>query len=150
MQSIIRNATLSDLSRCAELLAILFSQEKEFEPNATAQLHALTMIAESPASGQIFVAEVNGKVEGMVLLLFTISTYLGKRVALLEDMIVAPEWRGKGIGSQLLHHALAYAQSNGMGRVTLLTDLDNEAGHQFYKAHGFVRSSMVPFRYVWG
>jgi len=142
----VRTAVERDVPRCAELLGILFSQEHEFTPDAEAQSKALSMIIKNPCLGQIFVGEIDGLIQGMVLLLFTVSTFLGKKVVLLEDMVVAPAWRGKGLGSRLIDHALEFAHQEGFGRITLLTDNDNEIAQQFYTAKGFTKSGMVVFR----
>jgi GNAT superfamily N-acetyltransferase len=90
--------------------------------------------------------EENGQIVGMVNLLFTISTALGERVALLEDMVVSPEVRGTGIGAKLLSEAISLARERGCKRITLLTDRSNEAAQRFYAKQGFVLSSMVPMR----
>ena len=58
----------------------------------------------------------------MVNLLFTISTAEGGFVVLLEDVIVHHEFRGRGVGSQLLNHAIEYAKRKEFLRMTLLTD----------------------------
>lgn len=135
-----------DVQRCAELLGLLFSQEREFTPDAGAQSRGLSMIINNPELGRIFVAEVDGVVQGMVLLLITVSTFLGTKVALLEDMVVAPEWRGLGLGSRLIDHAVEFARREGFGRITLLTDRDNNPAQLFYSSKGFITSEMVVFR----
>ena len=142
----VRTALMSDVPRCAELLEILFSQEHEFTADPETQSRALSLIIDNPEFGRIFVCDVDGVVEGMVMLLFTVSTFLGKKVALLEDMVGAPQWRHKGIGSLLINHAMEFACREGLGRITLLTDRDNNAAQQFYKSKGFAQSEMVVFR----
>jgi len=142
----IRTAVEHDVPRCAELLGLLFRQEHEFTPDAELQSRGLNMILHNPEHGQIFVAEVDGVIQGMVMLLFTVSTFLGKKVALLEDMIVAPAWRGKGLGSRLIDHAADFACREGFGRITLLTDKDNDTAQHFYSSKGFMESEMVVFR----
>ncbi len=82
----------------------------------------------------------------MANLLFTVSTALGGRAAILEDLIVRREFRGQGIGTLLLSAALAYAKDNGCLRVTLLTDADNESAISFYRRHQFEVSPMIPLR----
>jgi rubredoxin/ribosomal protein S18 acetylase RimI-like enzyme len=144
----IRTATESDVARCAELLEILFSQEHEFTANAEAQSRALSMIIRNPELGRIFVADIDGMIEGMVMLLFTVSTFLGRKAALLEDMVVMPAWRSKGVGTRLIDHAVDFANREGFGRITLLTDQDNDAAQRFYREHGFARSEMVVFRKI--
>jgi GNAT superfamily N-acetyltransferase len=142
----VRTARESDVARCSELLAVLFSQEEEFTPDTAAQSRGLRMIMQNPGLGRIFVAEVDGTVQGMVLLLFTVSTFLGRKVALLEDMVVAPAWRAKGVGSGLIEHAVEFARTEGFGRITLLTDGGNGSAQRFYRSKGFSRSEMVVFR----
>lgn len=142
----IRIALEGDEARCAELLGILFSQEHEFTPNAETQSRGLSIIIRNPELGRIFVGEIDGVIEGMVMLLFTVSTFLGQKVALLEDMVVAPAWRGKGLGTLLINHAVDFARSEGFGRITLLTDRDNNTAQQFYRSQGFAKSEMVVFR----
>jgi GNAT superfamily N-acetyltransferase len=96
--------------------------------------------------GTILVAHENDALVGMVNLLFTESTALGSRVALLEDMIVLPAARGKGIGTMLMQAAFQAARAEGCKRITLLTDAKNAAAQRFYARHGFGRSSMIPMR----
>ncbi len=146
MISKIRTASEGDEARCAELLGILFSQEQEFSADAEVQSRALSMIIRNPELGRIFVGEIDGVITGMVMLLFTVSTFLGRKVALLEDMVVSPSWRGKGLGTLLINHAEEFARSEAFGRITLLTDRDNETAQQFYRAQGFAPSEMVVFR----
>jgi len=82
----------------------------------------------------------------MVTILFTVSTAEGDRAAWLEDMVVHPDCRGRGIGRRLLNHALAEAKMAGCTRITLLTDGENHRAMRFYSRAGFVRSAMTPFR----
>ena len=146
----IRVAGADDVIRCSELLGMLFSQEREFSPDLEAQSKGLAMIIDNPDAGVVFVYEVDGIIQGMVLLLFTISTALGKKVALLEDLIVTPDFRGKGLGASLVQRGLECALDKGCGRVTLLTDHDNEAAHKMYRKCGFAKSDMVVFRVLLG
>ena len=142
-----RPATLADLDALCGLLAVLFSQEAEFAPDEAAARRGLTAIIEGPEVGCILVAcTPQGEVVGMVNLLWTVSTALGQRVALLEDMVVAPTTRGGGVGSQLIEAAIATAREAGCGRITLLTDADNTDAQRFYARHGFAASPMVPWR----
>jgi GNAT superfamily N-acetyltransferase len=146
----IRLANADDVARCAELLGMLFSQEREFVPDLAAQSKGLAMIINNPDAGFVLVYEAGGVIRGMVLLLFTVSTALGKKVAILEDMIVTPDFRGKGVGTSLVERALECALDKGCGRVTLLTDHDNEAAHKIYHKCGFTKSDMVVFRMLIG
>ncbi|MCH9813794.1 MAG: GNAT family N-acetyltransferase [Epsilonproteobacteria bacterium] len=142
----IHKAELQDIPILCELLHILFSQEVEFVPDQTKQEKALCQIIESEIVGDIFVAKVEGKIVAMVNLLYTLSTALGGKVALLEDMIVHPAYQGRGIGSTLIDETMREAQKAGCQRITLLSDDDNHSAHRFYQKSGFSPSSMKSFR----
>ena len=146
----IDKATPNDIPALSALLSVLFAQEAEFTPDTAAQSRGLARIIEDSGIGTILVAREAGQILGMVNLLFTTSTALGARVALLEDMIVAPQARGRGVGSLLLSHAIERAGADGCKRITLLTDRANAAAQRFYARHGFVSSGMVPMRLLVG
>ncbi len=141
-------AQRSDLPALVALLQLLFEQEREFTPAPEKQWRGLELILDAPGTGQILVAREDGRVAGMVSLLFSVSTALGERVCWLEDMIVHPEARSGGIGTQLITHALDYARSHGYARVSLLTDDTNSDARRFYARHGFAHSDMVTMRHL--
>jgi len=146
----ITTALKSDIPELCQLLNVLFSQESEFSPNRENQVRGLSLIIENPAVGRIVVAKVDGVIVAMVNVLFTVSTALGTRVAIFEDMVVSPEVRGSGIGSQLLEYAIRLAHSCDCKRITLLTDTDNISAQSFYAKHGFKKSAMIPLRLALG
>jgi GNAT superfamily N-acetyltransferase len=139
-------AAFSDINELVDLLTILFEQEAEFVPNPQAQKKALGKIILDPKIGIVFVAKEQGQVVGMINLLFTESTALGAKVAILEDMVIHPLHRGLGIGTQLIEYVIQEAKKLECKRITLLTDTHNHNAHSLYKKMGFVASSMQPFR----
>ena len=139
-------ATHSDIPALVELLNSLFEQEAEFEPNSETQSKALSKIILDSKIGIILIAKDDDKILGMVNLLFTESTALGSKVALLEDMVVLSSSRGRGIGSQLIDYGISEAKKAGCKRITLLTDIENTKAQSFYQKKGFVKSKMTPYR----
>jgi GNAT superfamily N-acetyltransferase len=139
-------ATHLDIPELVELLNSLFEQEAEFEPNSETQSKALSKIILDSKIGIILIAKDDDKILGMVNLLFTESTALGSKVALLEDMVVLSSSRGEGIGSQLIDYAISEAKKAGCKRITLLTDIKNTKAQSFYQKKGFVKSKMTPYR----
>ena len=142
----ITKATKEDIPGLCALLGLLFAQEAEFQPDRSLQSAGLQKIIDFPERGQILVLREGGSLLGMINLLFTVSTALGGRVAVLEDMVVHPDHRGSGAGSTLLQAAIDFAKSVGCRRMTLLTDQTNTSAQRFYQRHGFTRSEMVPMR----
>lgn len=139
-------ANISDIPALCELLDILFSQEADFKSDQKAQSRGLDRIISNPDVGFIIVARRDNQILGMVNLLYTVSTALGDRVALLEDMVVTLNARSTGIGSRLLEEAIQVARLNGCKRITLLTDRANIPAQRFYQRHGFDFSAMIPLR----
>jgi len=142
----IRIAQAADINQLGELLGDLFRQEADFSPDESLQRKGLSAIIGNPELGIIFVLEESQLIIGMVNLLFSISTALGGKVAILEDMIVRPEYRKKGYGSLLINQAIVFAKNNGFQRITLLTDQNNLAAQSFYESFGFAKSAMIPMR----
>ena len=139
-------ANEGDIPALCGLLTLLFEQEAEFAPDSEKQKRGLSMVISRPEQGLILVARHGEQIVGMVSLLYTWSTALGGRVALLEDLQVLPECRNQGIGSKLLQHALCAARQMECLRITLLTDCDNQRAQVFYQRWGFVLSPMIPMR----
>lgn len=142
----IRTATHDDIPALVRLLGQLFAQEAEFHPDDRAQARGLAAILADARIGSILIAEHGDKPVGMANLLYTVSTALGGRVAILEDMVIDEECRGAGFGRALLAAAIERARADGCLRITLLTDTDNARAQRLYGSFGFKRSAMVPFR----
>jgi ribosomal protein S18 acetylase RimI-like enzyme len=139
-------AVQKDLPRLVELLGILFESEAEFAADAEKQRVALQALLSDPTEGRIFVAREGREVVAMCSLLYTISTAEGGKAALFEDLVVAPDHRKRGIGEALLKHVIAHARGEGVLRITLLTDMQNERAQAMYRRVGFVGSPMKPMR----
>lgn len=142
----VREARDEDIPAMSELLGVLFTQESEFTPDTERHKTGLRAILKDSTRGQLLVLEDEGKVVGMLNLLFLPSTALGITVGLLEDVVVKPTHRGCGGGALLMRRAIALAKAKGLGRLTLLTDSGNEAAQRFYTRHGFVGSAMRTMR----
>ena len=142
----IRFATKNDIFALSELLSELFSQELEFSVNKKLQEKGLIAILENENIGNILIVSINEEIVAMVNILYTISTALGTKVAILEDMIVSKNFQNQNIGSELLKYAIEVAKNKGCKRITLLTDNDNSNAHKFYKKSGFQKLNMIPFR----
>jgi len=85
-------------------------------------------------SERLGVAEVRGQVIG-----YTLSTVHGAE-ATLGRLAVAPEHRGRGVGTSLLADAVAYLARKGVSAVTLCTQEDNDDSRRLYRRAGFRES----------
>jgi ribosomal protein S18 acetylase RimI-like enzyme len=141
-------AVSGDVPELCTLLGELFQEEKEFRPDRKSQARALKMILQNPASGGIIILREEGGIVAAATVLFTISTALGDRAALLQDIVVAPYARGRGLGGRMLEAVKRYATSHGCRGIMLLTDFDNFAAQRFYARHGFAASGMRLMRFT--
>ena len=139
-------AAARDLPQMVVLLGQLFEQEAEFAPDASKQETALKMILADPKIGKLYAAKDGSKVVAMASLLYTVSTAEGGKAALFEDLVVHPDFRKQGIGARLLEYVIAQARAEGVLRLTLLTDMQNEQAQVLYRRLGFVGSPMKPMR----
>jgi ribosomal protein S18 acetylase RimI-like enzyme len=141
-------ASKADIEELVRLLQVLFTQDIEFEPDYQKQKSGLELIITNPDIGEILVLKMDGKVIGMVSLLYSISTALGGKVAILEDMVIDPDFRGQSFGKELLLEAIGFSKFRNCLRITLLTDFDNDLAIRFYQSVGFTVSKMIPLRLV--
>ncbi|MGH8688415.1 MAG: GNAT family N-acetyltransferase [Burkholderiales bacterium] len=139
-------ATQADVSQLVELLGLLFTQEHELSPDAAKQRRALQAILADPTRARIYVAREGDQVVAMAALHFTTSTAEGGKVAGLEDCVVHPDHRGRGVGKALLAHVIDRARAEGALRVMLLTDGDNARAQALYRKLGFTPSQMLAMR----
>jgi len=139
-------AVSKDLPQLVALLGQLFEQEAEFTADAAKQEAALKLIFADPSLGRLYVARDGSRVVAMASLLFTVSTAEGGKAALFEDLVVRPDYRKQGIGARLLEYVIAQARAEGVLRMTLLTDMQNEQAQVLYRRLGFVGSPMKPMR----
>lgn len=89
--------------------------------------------AATNASG-IFIAEENGKILGYIT--STLDRVAGK--GRIPNLAVVAEAQGKGIGRQLIQHALDYFKREGMAYAVIETMAGNEVGQHLYSSCGFV------------
>jgi aminoglycoside 6'-N-acetyltransferase I len=63
-------------------------------------------------------------------------------VARITALVVDERERRRQIGGQLLEHAVAVAQRAGCVGIELTTALDRAGAHRFYRANGFIATSL--------
>ena len=63
-------------------------------------------------------------------------------------MSVAREWRGVGVGGELLEAAAGWAMAAGVSKLTLGVFPENLPAVRFYERHGFVREGLRRAQYA--
>lgn len=135
MSTIIRDAKKEDMPAVLELIKELAAFEKE--PDAvitTVQTLEKEGFGEHPLF-HVFVAEVDGRIEGMALVYYRFSTWKGRTLH-LEDLIVREEMRGTGLGNALYRKVIEHAESQGLKRVEWVVLDWNQHAIDFYERSG--------------
>ncbi|WP_309380505.1 GNAT family N-acetyltransferase [Cerasicoccus frondis] len=141
-----RLAKESDLSTLVELLRQLTKVERDFTFNAEKQRAGLQRLI-NKSDAYVFVAEVGGLVAGMATIQELVSTVEGDVIGLIEDVVVHHNFRGKGVGRQLMDHLKATAEVKGYKRLQLLADVNNPPAEAFYESQDFSPTSLKQWRW---
>ena len=80
-----------------------------------------------------FVAEDNGKIVGYI------TTWQDQPAGIghIPNVAIAPEYRGHGLGRQLIEHALEHFRRCGLSHAKIETLEQNEVGNHLYRSLGF-------------
>jgi GNAT superfamily N-acetyltransferase len=135
MEIKIRHAVESDCFRMMELVHELAVYEKAPEEVTVTMDHFRESGFGANPVWWAFVAEVDGRVEGLALYYIRYSTWKGQRMY-LEDIIVTEKMRGHGIGKMLFDQLIVEYKAKGFtGMVWQVLDW-NEPAINFYKKYG--------------
>jgi GNAT superfamily N-acetyltransferase len=131
----IRTATLTDL----EALTDLFEGYRAFYHKEANPEGAKSFLKERIERNEsvIYLAYKGNKAIGFTQLYPIFSSTRMKRLWLLNDLFVVPEYRGQGVSKLLLEHAKQLARDTDACEVMLETAKTNEIGNQLYPSVGF-------------
>lgn len=134
MEFTIREAGREDMPQVLELIKELAAYEKASN-EVTITVEDLEKEGFEEGNFKCFVADVEGKIEGMALVYFRFSTWKGRTVH-LEDLIVREKMRGTGLGGALYQRVVQYGYDNGVKRVEWVVSEGNKNAIQFYENTG--------------
>jgi GNAT superfamily N-acetyltransferase len=100
--------------------------------------------APARTSQPILVAEKQGALVGLSFVTFAGTARVP--FAIVEDLIVAPALRGRGVGKAILDWIAAEARARDIRRLFLESGVGNERAHHFFEQEGFQTVSIVMMR----
>lgn len=132
----IRSARVEDVPVLFDLILALAQYEK-LSHTVTGDATALTQHLFGQRSyAEALLAQWSGNPIGFALFFHNYSTFLTKPGIYLEDLFVLPDYRGRGIGRELIRQVARIAVDRGCGRLEW-TVLDwNEPAIGFYQHLG--------------
>jgi GNAT superfamily N-acetyltransferase len=143
----IRKAVIDDIA----VLASMFDKYRMFYGKTSEIKAAKTFLSERIMNNdsEIFISvDENGKYAGFVQLYPLFSSTRLKRLWLLNDLFVEPDFRGKGISKALIEESKKLCLSTGACSLTLETQKTNGIGNSLYLKMGFVLDVENNF-YAW-
>ena len=146
MKNRIRNATVADIEQLADLFDQyrVFYEKKSDKKAARAFLTARISNRES----EIFIALHRGDIVGFVQLYPLFSSTRMKRLWLLNDLFVRPEFRGQGFSIDLIEKAKELCRNTNACGMFLETAKSNDVGNNLYPKTDFNRIEDYNF-YSW-
>lgn len=96
----------------------------------------------------VYLAQIaENEIVGFTQLYPLYSSTRMRRIWLLNDLYVKPEWRGQGISKALINRAKALAKATDAVEILLETAKTNDIGNQLYPATGFELNTDFNFYY---
>lgn len=136
----IREATMNDLPPIVKLMAddMLGSRREDFSVSLKeCYVEAFKNICEDKNS-ILLVACEDGEVVGSLQVTFTqYLSHKGSRRATIENVHVFEKSRNRGVGTQLMNHAISLAKEEKCSIVQLTSNKSRKDAHRFYERIGF-------------
>ncbi len=137
----ISEADLSDGQDASAVLAILESYAADpmggnTVLSADVQANLIPRLREV-ASRLVLLARIEGQPAGVAVAFRVFSTFRAAPVLNLHDLAVHPQFRGQGIGRELLKQIETHARQTGCCRVSLEVRRDNLIAQGLYRSAGF-------------
>ena len=125
----------------AEVLALYEQAELDRETLPLDQAEALFDRIQSYPDYDLMVACTpdSGIVGTYLLLIMDKLGHLGAPAAVVDDVVVAPDRQGQGVGTAMMHDAMARARTRGCYKLMLSSNLARERAHRFYEKLGFIQ-----------
>ena len=87
---------------------------------------------------RVYVAKSGKSIVGtFTLLIMDNLAHMGAPSGVVEDVVVHRDWRGKGVGKQMMRFAMDRCRERGCYKLALSSNLKREAAHRFYDGLGF-------------
>lgn len=136
MDLAIRAAELPDVRELLALYKLLDIEPKPEMPIERAEACFRSLV--SNPGHQIYVAEIEARIVGTFALIFIGGLPHGGRYScIVEDVVVAREKQGTGIGKRMMQFAMAQCATRDCYKLVLSSHVNRHSAHEFYERLGF-------------
>lgn len=140
-ETIVRRASADDAAYVARLLHDFNTEYDEPTPGVEVLTKRVRKLI---AEGELTVLLGGEGPDGLAQLSFHPSIWSGALDAYLQELYVAPERRGQGLGRALLEAAMSEAREAGAKTIDLNTSTDDRAAIALYESFGFTNREGRP------
>ena len=130
----VRPATEKDAAGITELVRLLARENGETTPLTPSHVRDFLSV---PGCG-VLLAEVDGAVTGMLSYSRHPGLYHAAPSLVIEDLVVQPAFRGRGLGGRLVAEAMDLARKEGCAEVSVSTMPENKRAKAFYRRLGLI------------
>lgn len=130
----VRRATVADAARVAELLHDFNTEFDTDSPGTDVLTERLRSLL---ATTQTFALLGGAPAVGVALVTLRSNVWYPGPVALLDEMYVAPDARGGGIGGAIVDRLVADCRLAGVSAIEINVDEGDVDAQRFYERHGF-------------
>ncbi|MDX2254897.1 MAG: GNAT family N-acetyltransferase [Pseudanabaenaceae cyanobacterium bins.39] len=134
-----RTAQFIDIDPLIELVTEFYEFE-QISLNAEV-IKAFTALLSNEQYGTIWLICDRDRPIGYAALTFFFSMEYYGLCGLLDELYIKADYRGQGIGKQILDFVTTYLQNQGSRSLTLVVDDWNHAAETFYLKNGFTRTN---------
>ena len=138
------------INNLVELLPLIRAYQEFYKVSDISDVRNSAFFAqfgESSPAGCQFIYREDGNVVGFATVYFSFTSTITSRVAVLNDLYTLPNFRGKGIGRQLIERCRSHAAENGAARLQWVTAPDNKQAQKLYDSMNTGKSTWHFYTY---
>lgn len=135
----IREAAEADADKLVLLIAVLAGENGETTSLTAA--YARQYLA-TPGQGVLLVL-AGGEPVGLLSYSLRQGLYHAASSLVIEDLVIMPAFRRRGLAKRLVGEAVALARTNGCAEISVSTGLDNLPAQALYRGEGLADESLL-------
>lgn len=146
---LVRKAKSEDLNSILEFQLAMAKETEGIDLVSSTVEKGVASVLKDSTKGNYYVAEKKEKIIGSLLTTFEWSDWRNGTVLWIQSVYVVPEFRRKGVYSQLYAHVKNLVQENhDLKGIRLYADKTNKGAHKVYQKLGMSPDHYVTFEWL--